>query len=137
MAAKAAEPEREGGSMIESILAAIEIAGKIPGAAAGIARLGRTVQNLLKAKNKKPEEDSPLGRVVKGQKDRLDKHINDYHAIDADPKYDEIEKDKYRRRVAAQACDLLKQSQPIKDQIPDYNTLVEFFCQFIPSLSTA
>lgn len=127
----------EGSSMIDTILQAIEIAGKIPGAAEGIARLGGTIQALFKAKGKKPEEGSPLERLIKGQKDRLDRLINDYHDIDKDPKYDEIEKEKYRRRVAAQACDLLKTSKPIKDEIPGYDTLVDFFCQFIPSLKTA
>jgi hypothetical protein len=114
-------------------LSAIEIAGKIPGAAEGVARLGRVVQDLLKSRAKKPEE-SPLGRLVKGQKKRLDKLIEDYHRVDADPKFPEIEKEEYRRRVAAQTCDLLKQSKPIQDEIPDYDSLVEFFCQFIPAL---
>ena len=75
--------------------------------------------------------------MIEGQKDRLDKLIDDYHAIDNDPKYDDVEKDKYRRRVAAQTSDLLKQANPINDEIPDYAALVAFFCQFIPSLKSA
>lgn len=78
---------------------------------------------------------SPLiGRVVKGESDKLLSLIKKFYAIDSDDKYHDIEKDAYRKKIAAQICAILTAIDPIKDQIPDYDNLVELFCNSFPSL---
>lgn len=120
--------------MIDDILRAIDLLTKVPKAYKALKGIGLDVAKLVKAKDTEVPVEGPLGKVIEGQRKRLDKLIDDYYKLDNSERYDEKVKDDYRRRIAASTCDLLKSSQPIKDRIPEYDKLVDLFCNSLPSV---
>ncbi|MCW5891295.1 MAG: hypothetical protein KIT14_12190 [bacterium] len=69
----------------------------------------------------------PLEKVIQNNTKRLEGLLDKARQIDSGD-YSELEKDQARFFVARQTCRLLKVCAPIKDRIPDYDTLVEIFC---------
>jgi hypothetical protein len=45
-----------------------------------------------------------------------------------DGSFDEIELERYRKRVATRLCKYLRSLEPISDSINDYDKLRKFFC---------
>jgi hypothetical protein len=123
--------------MIETIFRAIEVASQIPGAMETLTRLGVFPANLLKAQDKNPERGSALAPLIEGQKEELSKLVQEFNGINQIPDYDKVEKDRFRKRVAAQAYTLLKQSKGLSSKIPDYAAITEFFAEVSDSKTTA
>jgi hypothetical protein len=122
---------------ISSVVTAIELLSKVPKLAAVVKQAGINVGSLFRAKEQAPQARSPLDMVIAQENKRLHNSIEEYYAMDDDSRYDEIEKDKYRRRIAARTCALLKSASPIKEKIPDYDKLVALFCASIPEALAA
>jgi hypothetical protein len=120
--------------MISSILAALEIIAKIPNAAEAISQIGLNLKSLIAAKEQEIVPDTPLGKVINGERKKLDDLVDKYYRLDQDERYDEVEKNEHRKRIAAQVCALLKGAEPIKDGIIDYDKLRELFCQTFPDI---
>ena len=118
--------------MIETILKVLEIVGAAPKAAEAIKKIGLSVAGL-RAAHVDFDKKSPLGRVIEGQRQELDRLIDDYYGVSNTGKYDSIELDKHRKRLAVKTCSLLRASAPISDQIPDYDKLIELFCKTLPA----
>ena len=74
-----------------------------------------------------------LGIVVDSEVKRLKRLIDDYYSKDQDSKYGALEKDEYRQRIAAQVCSLLKELEPIKDKLPDYDRIRKLYCERFPT----
>ena len=120
-------------SMIQAILTAIEIIGKVPQAAEAIRKTGLSMSRLFAAKEKEIPIPAMLQPVIDGEQRKLKDLIDRYYAIDNDPRYTEVEKNEYRKRIAAQVCALLNGAAPISDQIPDYDKLKKLFCESLPA----
>jgi uncharacterized protein YqgV (UPF0045/DUF77 family) len=83
--------------------------------------------NKLIGKGGGKAPQGPLATLIEGQAKRLKTLVDEFASKDADPRFDNIEKAAFRRRVAAQARSLLESSAPIKDSLPDYDALLAFF----------
>lgn len=119
------------------ILEGFKILQDIPGILENYRRLFDRLKGNVDSGNTVVSASALIGGVVKGESDKLKNLINKYYAIDHDNRYDDVQKDAYRKRIAAQVCSVLTALDPIKDQIPDYNDLVELFCKSFPKLFAA
>jgi hypothetical protein len=122
---------------ISSVVTAIELLSKVPKLAAVVKQAGINVGALFRAKEQAPQARSPLDIIIDQENKKLLNAIEEYYAMDNDSRYDEIEKDKYRRRIAARTCALLKAASPIREKIPDYDKLVDLFCTSFPEALAA
>jgi len=116
-----------------TLIEAIEIVKALPGVVDAVSRLGLTFKNLVASKDKELPKDSLIVVITTEEQKRLRNLIDEYYLIDKDKQADTIEKNKARKRIAAQACVILKSWEPFKDQIPDYKHLYAFFCEAVPT----
>jgi hypothetical protein len=72
--------------------------------------------------------DDALKIVLDKEKTKLTTLINEYYKRDLDGSFDEIELERYRKRVATRLCKYLRSLEPISDSINDYDKLRKFFC---------
>lgn len=115
-----------------TILSALQVFMGIPSFALNVSNLYSKYQKLSKKDREPIALKGPLGKFVEREKNKFEKIMDKYHEIDENDEYDEIEKDNYRKRIAAQLCKILKLLEKKKDEIEEYETLVEMFCKIIP-----
>lgn len=116
-----------------TIIKAIELLSKVPALATEVKKLGISVSRLFAARSVSVATGSALDTIIERESKRLQDLIDQFFALDDNDRYDELEKDRHRKRVSAQACALLKSADPVKDRIPDYEKLIKFFCESVPS----
>jgi len=123
-------PELE---IASTIIKAIELLSKVPALAKALKKLRISVSRLFAARLVSVATGSPLDTVIERELKRLRDLIDRFYALDVSDQYDELEKDRHRKRVAARACALLRSADPVKDRIPDYDKLLRFFCESVPN----
>ena len=74
------------------------------------------------------EVDDALKIVIDKEQTKLKGLIRKYYERDSDPTADDIELDRYRKRIATRLCLYLKSLEPISDNIKDYSKLRQLFC---------
>ena len=130
-----ATPGLDTSGLLETILTAAQIFVQIPGVAQTAARvvgyLKNTIKNLQQRKTPEIPEDSPFGRLIESEQDRLKRLIEEYTRLAEQGEYSEIDKDKERARIAKQACKLLGIiEEAMKKYIEQFEELKKFFCNY-------
>lgn len=74
------------------------------------------------------EVDDALKLVISKEQSKLKSLIKRYYERNSDATADEIELERYRKRIATRLCGYLKSLQPISDNIRDYDKLKQLFC---------
>jgi predicted NUDIX family phosphoesterase len=78
--------------------------------------------------------EGPLKGFIEKEIKKFKNILDRYHEYDENEGVDEIEKENYRKRIAAQLCKILKILEPKKDVIDDYSDLEKIFCKIIPAV---
>lgn len=113
-------------AILGALKSAIDIVKSIPEVGNAGQKILTNINKLISSGGGKAPS-GVLATLIEGQARRLKALADDFASKDADPKFDNIEKSAYRRRVAAQAKALLDTCAPIKDSIPDYDVLLAYF----------
>ncbi len=112
-------------AILGALKSAVDIVKSIPEVQKAGAHALEQINKLLGKSGKVPE--GLLASLIEGQVRRLQGLVGEFASKDSDPRFDNIEKTAFRRRVAAQAKELLTACAPIKDQLPNYDSLLSFF----------
>jgi hypothetical protein len=117
--------------LLTTILTAVKIFEHIPAAARAAGYLKDTIKNLQQRKTPDIPDDSPLGRLIKSEEDRLKRLIEEYTSLANQDEYSEIDKDRERTRIAKQLCKLLNTIEEVmKKYIEQFEELKKFFCNY-------
>ena len=114
-------------AILGAIKTAIDIVRGLPEAQEKGKQILDQFGGLLGKAGSAKEPDGVLATLVERQGQRLQALGEEFASKDADLRFDNIEKAAFRKRVAAQAKELLTICAPIKDQIPGYDSLLAFF----------
>jgi hypothetical protein len=121
-------------TLLETIIASVEVFEHIPATFALIQKVQKAILNLKGRNEVRVEDESLLGRLIRGQEEDLKRLIEEFNEIALRPDADRIEKESARRRLAAQACSLLKTLDGVLSQyIEDFQALKAFFCERVPA----
>lgn len=112
-------------AILGALKSAVDIVKSIPEVQKAGQQVLDQLGKLVGKGGKSPE--GPLATLIEGQAKRLQGLVDDFISKDADPRFDNIEKGAFRKRIAAQAKELLATCAPIKDQLTAYNSLLAFF----------
>jgi len=117
--------------LVSTLVTVIELLGKAPKVARKLASRISSLLAIVKPTTATPTP-SILGELASVEMMSMRKLVTELSAYENDPRFDEIEKDKHRKRIAARGCALLKAAAALKDQIAGYEEMRAYFCNEVP-----
>jgi hypothetical protein len=117
--------------LLTTILTAVKIFEHIPAAGKAVGYLRDTIRNFQKRKTPEIPDDSILGRLIKAEEERLKRLIEEYNRIESQDEFDELTRERERKRIAKQLCKLLNVIEELmKEFIEHFEKLKSFFCKY-------
>jgi hypothetical protein len=116
-------------TLLTTILTAVKIFEHIPAAGKAMGYLRDTIKNLGQKKTPEIADDSILGKMIKSEEERLKELVEEYDRLRNRPEFDDLTKDRERKRIAAQICKLLALIEEVmRKYIEHFEELKKLFC---------
>ncbi len=117
--------------MLDSLIDAVESLGSFSTVSANaVKEIRRLVDALRSATEPNDMTDPRISAIVVVVQKELDDLIAQYGKIRSAVQYNDIDKDMYVAKISAKAANLLEAAKPIKEQIAEYDALVDIFTHF-------